>query len=89
MFPKRAVSSVVGIGSMAGSVGGIIFPEIVGRILGAYKGAGDAQGGYAIIFLICGSAYLVAWGVMHLFAPRMAPVRLDGPVAPRPSAVAS
>ncbi len=89
MFPKRAVSSVVGIGSMAGSVGGIIFPEIVGRILGAYKGAGDAQGGYAIIFLICGSAYLVAWVVMHLFAPRMEPVRLDAPVAPKPAIVAS
>ncbi|AKD56159.1 MFS transporter [Spirosoma radiotolerans] len=79
MFPKRAVSSVVGIGSMAGSVGGIIFPEIVGRILDSYKQAGDVQSGYGIIFLMCGSAYLLAWLVMHLLAPKMQPVTLGQP----------
>jgi ACS family hexuronate transporter-like MFS transporter len=77
MFPKRAVSSVVGIGSMAGSVGGIIFPEIVGRILDTYKRAGNVQDGYGIIFLICGSAYLLAWLVMHLLTPTMKPVELS------------
>ncbi|ADB37294.1 MFS transporter [Spirosoma linguale] len=76
MFPKRAVSSIVGIGSMAGSVGGIIFPEIVGRILDSYKQAGDVQSGYGIIFLMCGSAYMLAWLVMHLLAPKMQPVQL-------------
>ncbi|SOD80000.1 MFS transporter [Spirosoma fluviale] len=76
MFPKRAVSSIVGIGSMAGSVGGIIFPEIVGRILDNYKQAGDVQSGYGIIFLMCGSAYMLAWLVMHLLAPKMEPVQL-------------
>ncbi|GAB3805292.1 MFS transporter [Spirosoma humi] len=76
MFPKRAVSSVVGIGSMAGSVGGIIFPELVGRILDSYKRAGDVQSGYGIIFLMCGSAYLLAWLIMHLLAPKMQPVAL-------------
>lgn len=79
MFPKRAVSSIVGIGSMAGSIGGIIFPEIVGRILDTYKKAGDAQGGYSIIFLMCGSAYLLAWLVMHLLTPTMKPVNLGVP----------
>ncbi|GAB3753353.1 MFS transporter [Spirosoma pomorum] len=77
MFPKRAVSTVVGIGSMAGSVGGIIFPEIVGRILQRYKQAGDVQSGYGIIFLMCGSAYLLAWLVMHVLTPTMKPVQLD------------
>lgn len=33
MFPKKAVSSVVGIGGMAGSIGGILFPWMVGYIL--------------------------------------------------------
>lgn len=79
MFPKRTLSSVVGIGSMAGSIGGIIFPEIVGRILDTYKKAGDAQGGYGIIFLMCGSAYMLAWIVMHLLAPKMKPVNLGIP----------
>jgi ACS family hexuronate transporter-like MFS transporter len=33
--------------------------------------------GYTIIFLICGSAYLLAWLVMHLFAPKQTRVELD------------
>ena len=81
MFPKRAVSSVVGIGSMAGAVGGMLFPLLIGRLLDTYKNAGNINGGYNVIFLICGSAYLVAWGVMHLFAPRMEEIDL-GPPAP-------
>jgi ACS family hexuronate transporter-like MFS transporter len=76
MFPKRAVSSVVGIGGMAGSVGGIAFPFLVGIILDNYKASGNIVAGYNIIFLLCGSAYLLAWGMMHLFAPKMEPVKL-------------
>ncbi len=71
MFPKKAVSSVVGIGGMAGSVGGILFPLLVGIILDNYKAAGNIGGGYNIIFIICGFAYLLAWGVMHIFSPKM------------------
>lgn len=71
MFPKKAVSSVVGIGGMAGSVGGILFPLLVGIILDNYKAAGNIGGGYNIIFIICGCAYLLAWVVMHFFSPKM------------------
>jgi MFS transporter, ACS family, hexuronate transporter len=71
MFPKKAVSSVVGIGGMAGSVGGILFPLLVGIILDNYKAAGNIGGGYNLIFIICGCAYLLAWGVMHVFSPKM------------------
>jgi ACS family hexuronate transporter-like MFS transporter len=76
MFPKKAVSSVVGIGGMAGAVGGILFPILVGNLLQYYKTAGDITTGYNILFLICGCMYLLAWGVMHLFAPRMERVNL-------------
>ncbi|WP_375437803.1 MFS transporter [uncultured Hymenobacter sp.] len=77
MFPKKAVSSIVGIGSMAGSVGGILFPLLIGYLLDTYKAAGDINAGYNIIFLICGSAYLLAWVVMHFLSPRMTQVKLD------------
>ncbi|MDO6430628.1 MFS transporter [Flavitalea sp. BT771] len=77
MFPKRAVSSVTGIGGMAGSVGGIIFQPLVGKILDYFSHAGNKTLGYNIIFLICGLAYLVAWVVMHFFAPKMTRVQLD------------
>src|SRR5437588_13068761 len=53
MFPRRAVGSVVGIGGMAGSVGGMILQSTVGLIL-YYTGS------YLPVFIIAGSAYLVA-----------------------------
>ncbi len=77
MFPKKAVSSVTGIGGMAGSIGGIIFQPLVGQILDYFSHSGNKTLGYNIIFFICGLAYLVAWLVMHLFAPRMTRVQLD------------
>ncbi len=70
MFPKKAISSVIGIGGMAGSVGGIIFPIIVGSLLDSYKAEGNINGGYNIIFILCGSAYILAWGIMQFFAPK-------------------
>jgi ACS family hexuronate transporter-like MFS transporter len=76
MFPKRAVSSVVGIGGMAGSVGGIAFPFLIGWVLETYKEAGNITAGYNIIFSICACAYLVAWLIMHLLTPRMKVVKL-------------
>lgn len=76
MFPKRAVSSVIGIGGMAGSVGGIVFPFFVGWLLDYYGALGDKTAGYNILFIICGSAYLVAWLVMHFLTPKMKQARL-------------
>ena len=76
MFPKKAVSSIVGIGGMAGSVGGILFPLLIGILLDHFKLQGALRAGYNIIFGICGSAYLVAWLVMHLLSPAMKQVRL-------------
>lgn len=77
MFPRRAVSSVVGIGGMAGSVGGIIFQPLVGWILDYFTKAGNKNIGYNLIFLICGLAYGVAWLAMHLFAPKQTRVELN------------
>jgi MFS transporter, ACS family, aldohexuronate transporter len=77
MFPRRAVSSIIGIGGMAGSIGGIIFQPLVGRILDYFTREGDKSIGYNIIFLICGLSYLVAWLTMHFFAPKMTRVELQ------------
>ncbi len=69
MFPRQAVGSVVGIGGMAGGIGGMLIALFVGQIL-------QRTGSYVPIFLIAGSAYLVALLVIHLFAPRMEPARV-------------
>jgi ACS family hexuronate transporter-like MFS transporter len=49
---------------------------MVGTILDSYKEAGNITAGYNIIFIVCGFAYLLAWGLMHLFAPKMEKVEL-------------
>ena len=69
MFPGRAVARLVGMGGMAGSVGGIAFPLVAGTLLDRFQSAGNVTAGYAILFLVCGSAYLVAFAVGHLLAP--------------------
>jgi ACS family hexuronate transporter-like MFS transporter len=75
MFPKRSVSSVVGLGGMAGSVGGILFPQAIGMILDHFKVLGHVNLGYNLIFLICAFAYLLAWIIMHFLCPRMVRVQ--------------
>jgi ACS family hexuronate transporter-like MFS transporter len=77
MFPRKVVSSVIGIGGMAGSVGGILFPMFIGFLLDHYKGLGNINIGYNIIFLICGCAYLVAWVLIHFISPKMKPVNVS------------
>jgi ACS family hexuronate transporter-like MFS transporter len=69
MFPRQAVGSVVGIGGMAGAVGGMLIALVVGEILAR-------TGSYVPIFLIAGFAYLVALAVVHVLAPRLTPVRI-------------
>lgn len=76
MFPKRAVSSVVGLGGMTGSIGSTLFPLLVGWLLQYYKTAGNIAAGYNIVFIICGCAYFVAWTLIHLLTRRMKPVTL-------------
>jgi ACS family hexuronate transporter-like MFS transporter len=75
MFPRRAVASVVGLGGMAGSVGGILFPILSGRLLDRFQQSQQETTGYAILFGICGCAYLVAFGLNHLLAPRFETIK--------------
>ncbi|RCH56791.1 MFS transporter [Mucilaginibacter hurinus] len=63
-FPKTSVSSVIGIGGMAGSLSGAAFPVIVGYVLVQYTDA-NKHIGYNLIFLFCGMAYLLAWIINH------------------------
>ncbi len=76
MFPKKAVASVIGIGGMAGSAGGFIFPIITGRMLDHFKALHQINTGYAILFAICACMYLIAFGLNHLCAPRYEPFEL-------------
>jgi ACS family hexuronate transporter-like MFS transporter len=70
MFPSRAVASVVGIGGMAGAVGGMLIAKIVGHVL-------QWTGSYRVPFFIAGSVYLVALAAIHVLAPRLEPARIN------------
>jgi ACS family hexuronate transporter-like MFS transporter len=69
LFPSRAVASVVGIGGMAGAVGGMLIAKIVGYVL-------QWTGSYMVPFFIAGSAYMVAIAIIHILAPRLEPARI-------------
>lgn len=70
MFPKKAVGSVMGIGSCAGSIGGVVVAEFAGRVLNADPSF------YTPMFVIAGTSYLVALGLIHLLSPKLEPAKI-------------
>lgn len=63
LFPKKAVASIVGIGTASGSVASIAFADFAGNVL-------DRTGSYKILFVLAGTAYPAALVVIHLLVPR-------------------
>jgi ACS family hexuronate transporter-like MFS transporter len=62
-FPKRAVASVTGIGTMAGALGGIFIAQAAGWIL-------QETGSYWPLFILSASAYLLAWVTVQAWLPK-------------------
>ena len=75
MFPKKTVGSVTGIGGMFGSIGGVFLSLFVQKTMFVhYRAIHDIETAYYIMFLVCGSAYLLAWCIMHFLVPKMKPI---------------
>jgi ACS family hexuronate transporter-like MFS transporter len=70
MFPKKAVASVTGIGGMAGAVGGMLIAWSAGLLLKHFTELGNKEQGYAVMFIICATAYIIAWLIMHFLVPK-------------------
>jgi len=70
LFPKRAVGSVVGIGGFGGAVGGMLIATFTGFVL-------QLTGNYLPMFIIAGSAYLLALAIVQILTPKLTPVKLD------------
>lgn len=66
LFPRAAVASVVGIGGMAGAVGGMLMSKFTGWVL-------DSTGSYTPILLVAAGAYPLALLFLHLLSPRLTP----------------
>ena len=72
MFPKKAVGSVIGIGTFAGGIGGVIIQKLAGGLTDAFKET--PQTAYLIMFIVCALSYLIAWSVMKTLVPRHTPI---------------
>ena len=77
MFPKSDIASVIGIGGMAGSLGGMLFPPAAGALIDHFQAAGNVTEGYAILFGFCAFAYLVSFAIHHALAPKFEPLVMD------------
>ena len=71
--PRKAVSSVVGIGGTAGCIGMLLFSTLIGYVLDRSQ-AVHGEKDYLFPFLTAGSAYLAATAVIHLLLPRLEPL---------------
>ena len=75
-FPKKTVSSVIGIGGMGGAIGGMLAAKVVGILLDAYKAGGHLTAGYNLIFICCGLAYVLAIALFHILSPKLEQVKI-------------
>lgn len=71
MFPKRAVASVAAIGTMGGFTASALFQLLVGFVVKSFRSAGNVEGGYLLLFVLCALLYSVGLSLFHLLAPRM------------------
>ncbi len=71
MFPKRACGSVSGLGGTFGYLGATLYSTLTGFIL-VWSGQK-----YWILFLVAGSAYLLAFLCVQILAPRLEPALVD------------
>ncbi|MCX6630466.1 MAG: MFS transporter [Candidatus Solibacter sp.] len=69
MYPRRAVGSMVGICGFGGAVGGMLVASATGFLL-------EKTGSYLPIFILAGTSYFLALGIIHLSSPRLDPVKL-------------
>ncbi len=66
LFPTHAVGSVVGLGGMAGALGGMLLAQVAGRVL-------LWTGSYTWLFAAAATAYFAAVLWIHALSPTLGP----------------
>jgi len=69
--PRKAVSSIVGIGGMAGAIAGMFSAQLIGRVLHF------TNNNYFVPFALVSVVYLLALGIMHALTPKLEPMKLE------------
>jgi ACS family hexuronate transporter-like MFS transporter len=75
MFPKSAIASIIGMGGLAGAMGGMIFPLYCGHVLDNFRAQGNESGAYGQLLNLCAVAYLGAFVIHHWLAPQFERIR--------------
>lgn len=76
MFPKNAVASVIGLGGLAGAMGGMLFPLYCGHVLDRFRAESNETAAYGALLPLCAGAYLLTFALHHVLAPRFEPFQL-------------
>lgn len=85
MFPKSAIATITGIGTMTGGIASFAINKGAGWLFDYSDAQGAAfqflgfegkEAGYMIIFCYCAVAYLIAWCCMKTLVPRYKKVEL-------------
>jgi ACS family hexuronate transporter-like MFS transporter len=70
LFPRRA-GSIIGMGTCVGGIVSMFFSTFTGFVL-------QITGSYLPMFILVGCIYLISLLVLHLLAPRLGPVSMEG-----------
>ena len=85
MFPKSAVATITGIGTMTGGIASFIVNKGAGWLFDYGEAQGSAfqflgfegkEAGYMMVFCYCAVAYLIAWTCMKTLVPRYKKVEI-------------
>jgi ACS family hexuronate transporter-like MFS transporter len=63
LYPKRAIASMVGLGTAAGAIGSMAFAEFAGCYLQ------HTNANYSLLFVLAGCGFPCAFMAVHLFIP--------------------
>jgi len=83
MFPKSAIATITGIGTMFGGLCSFAINKGSGMLFTYAEGQGDAfaffgatgkPAGYMMVFCYCAVAYLLAWCIMKMLVPKYKPI---------------
>ena len=74
MFPKKVIGSVIGIGCLAGGIGGVLTQQLIGRLSDYFEKLNKVDVAYSIMFTFSALAYLSAWIIMKMLVPRYKPI---------------
>ena len=86
MFPKSAIATITGIGTMFGGLCSFAINKGSGMLFTHAEELGDAftffgatgkPAGYMIVFCYCAVAYLLAWTIMKVLVPQYKPIVKD------------